>query len=356
MKSNIRSGTAVSSIRSSLNGMRISSDSATSSSPPASLRHCSQSIAGTFRPTTAELCEFLARLRAQRRGAGTVICSWPHGDMPAIPVPYATETMHGFEYQAACHLILRGFQEQGLEMVRAVRDRYDGLRRNPWNEIECGSNYATVDGQFRTARGIQRLPVAISRPERSGSPPSPGEGNEFRCFWSNRNRLGRLSPPRQLRRNRDSLRITPTQTPRTRPRRTHINGADRESARRVDAGKRGDPLETEVTVTTGTHAPPHPGSMIPRRISTTSIRRPPENHHTGAGVSAKPVAGSGLQLDLLLMSLAGTQKFHSDFRLRLQPNKPGSERLRARRPVASELEDHIAAAQNPRRRRVTENL
>lgn len=50
--------------------------------------------------------------------------------------------MHGFEYQAACHMIGRGLTEEGLRAVRAIRDRYDGEKRNPWNEFECGSNYA----------------------------------------------------------------------------------------------------------------------------------------------------------------------------------------------------------------------
>ena len=26
--------------------------------------------------------------------------------------------------------------------MKGVRDRYDGKRRNPWNEVECGSHYA----------------------------------------------------------------------------------------------------------------------------------------------------------------------------------------------------------------------
>jgi len=29
-----------------------------------------------------------------------------------------------------------------LEVIRGIRDRYDGEYRNPWNEFECGSNYA----------------------------------------------------------------------------------------------------------------------------------------------------------------------------------------------------------------------
>lgn len=73
---------------------------------------------------------------------GTMICSFPPDRRkPLIPVPYSEETMHGFEYQAASHMIIHGLKEEGETCVRAVRDRYDGYKRNPWNELECGSNY-----------------------------------------------------------------------------------------------------------------------------------------------------------------------------------------------------------------------
>ena len=75
--------------------------------------------------------------------AGTVICSYPDGvKLPAIPIPYCEETMTGFEYSLAGLMISEGFVAEGEKMVKAIRDRYDGEKRNPWNEIECGSNYA----------------------------------------------------------------------------------------------------------------------------------------------------------------------------------------------------------------------
>lgn len=67
---------------------------------------------------------------------------------PSIPIPYASETMTGFEYQFACLLIQNGMEEEGLRVVKAIRDRYDGRKRNPWNEIECGSNYARSMASF----------------------------------------------------------------------------------------------------------------------------------------------------------------------------------------------------------------
>ena len=75
--------------------------------------------------------------------AGTLICTWPEGtEKPTIPVPYAQESMHGFEYAFGSTLMQYGLIEDGLTVFGAVRDRYDGAVRNPWNEIECGSNYS----------------------------------------------------------------------------------------------------------------------------------------------------------------------------------------------------------------------
>ncbi len=78
---------------------------------------------------------------------GAVICTFPKGS-PTIPLPYHVETMTGFEYALAGLMISEGMEEEGKTIVRAVRDRYDGKKRNPWNEIECGSNYARAMASF----------------------------------------------------------------------------------------------------------------------------------------------------------------------------------------------------------------
>ncbi len=75
--------------------------------------------------------------------SGLVICAWPEDAVkPVIPAPYSQETMNGFEYSAAIHMIMNGLVDEGMRCVEAIRMRYDGERRNPWNEFECGSNYA----------------------------------------------------------------------------------------------------------------------------------------------------------------------------------------------------------------------
>jgi len=83
------------------------------------------------------------RIFAVNDEAGTVICSYPPNvKSPTIPIPYVDECMTGFEYALAGLMIANGLVSEGESMVKAVRDRYDGEKRNPWNEIECGSNYA----------------------------------------------------------------------------------------------------------------------------------------------------------------------------------------------------------------------
>lgn len=74
--------------------------------------------------------------------AGLLLASWPHGGRPRIPFVYSDEVWTGVEYQVATCLAFEGMPEEALEIVRGVRARYDGLRRSPWNEIECGNHYA----------------------------------------------------------------------------------------------------------------------------------------------------------------------------------------------------------------------
>ena len=74
--------------------------------------------------------------------SGLVLCSWPNGGRPRIPFVYSDEVWSGIEYQVATHLIYEGFVAEGLRIVRGVRERHDGVRRNPWNEAECGNHYA----------------------------------------------------------------------------------------------------------------------------------------------------------------------------------------------------------------------
>lgn len=74
--------------------------------------------------------------------SGLVLCTWPNGGRPRIPFVYSDEVWTGIEYQVATLLVYEGLVEEALEIVRATRGRHDGIRRNPWNEAECGNHYA----------------------------------------------------------------------------------------------------------------------------------------------------------------------------------------------------------------------
>ncbi len=73
---------------------------------------------------------------------GLLLCSWPKGGKLSLPFVYSDEVWTGIEYQAASHLIFMGKVKEGLDIIRACRDRYNGKVRNPFNEYECGHWYA----------------------------------------------------------------------------------------------------------------------------------------------------------------------------------------------------------------------
>ena len=79
---------------------------------------------------------------------GLLLCSWPKGGRLTLPFVYSEEVWTGIEYQVAAHLIAHGEVEKGLTMVRAVRKRYDGTVRNPFDEFECGQWYARAMASY----------------------------------------------------------------------------------------------------------------------------------------------------------------------------------------------------------------
>ncbi|MBE6589469.1 MAG: hypothetical protein E7643_04755 [Ruminococcaceae bacterium] len=93
--------------------------------------------------------ENMWRLFAVDDEAGTIICSYPDRfEKPIIPIPYCEEVMTGFEYAAAGLMLANGYTTECETMVKAIRDRYDGEKRNPWDEIECGHNYARTMASY----------------------------------------------------------------------------------------------------------------------------------------------------------------------------------------------------------------
>jgi len=114
---------------------------------------------------------------------GVTICEWPEGKRkPIVPAPYSEETMHGFEYQAAVHMITEGMLKQGLDIVKALRMRYDGERRNPFNEFECGSNYARSMASYGLLLAYSGFKYDMSKNEMSFNPMI--NKDNFKSFWS----------------------------------------------------------------------------------------------------------------------------------------------------------------------------
>jgi uncharacterized protein (DUF608 family) len=114
--------------------------------------------------------------------AGLLVCSWPRGGTPILPFPYSDEVWTGIEYHVAAHLIMEGRVVEGLTIVKAVRSRYDGRTRNPWNEYECGSYYARAMSSYALLGALSGFRYsAVTRTLRFGP---KLDGGRFGTFFS----------------------------------------------------------------------------------------------------------------------------------------------------------------------------
>ena len=114
--------------------------------------------------------------------AAIVICDYGRAERPHIPFPYFAEVMTGFEHAAAALMICSGMADQGVECIHNVRSRYDGEKRNPWDEAECGHHYARAMASWSSVVAVSGFDYDGPRGAVQMFPRM--SGNSFRCFWS----------------------------------------------------------------------------------------------------------------------------------------------------------------------------
>ena len=116
--------------------------------------------------------------------AGLLVAYWPPDRRkPMVPIPYSGETQNGYEYAAATQMIQTGLVKEGMTAITALRDRYDGEKRNPWNEFECGNNYARSMAAYSLLNTFAGFQFNMVKGEIGFNPVKPNAGR-FRSFWS----------------------------------------------------------------------------------------------------------------------------------------------------------------------------
>ena len=107
--------------------------------------HVRRAIGGGVRaqlpPRLQRLPQRAAHVRAQRRARAGAVHLAERRTTPD-PVRLQRRGVERHRVPGRDQPDLRGPGRAGPEIVRAVRDRHDGVRRNPWNEAECGNHYA----------------------------------------------------------------------------------------------------------------------------------------------------------------------------------------------------------------------
>lgn len=117
---------------------------------------------------------------------GLIMGYYPEDKREARPFPYYSEVMTGFEYSTGAHMLYEGLEDEGLAVFAAVRDRYDGKKRNPFNEGEFGHRYARAMASYSgllAYTGFQYS--AVSKTMKSND-------LDGKFFWSNGYQYGTI--------------------------------------------------------------------------------------------------------------------------------------------------------------------
>jgi non-lysosomal glucosylceramidase len=122
------------------------------------------------------------RTFALNNEAAMVICDYGKAERPRIPFPYYAEVMTGFEYSTAAHMLYAGMVREGVECIGNIRARYDGEKRNPWDEAECGHHYARAMAAWSGVLALSGFRYHGPKAAVTAVPRVSHDG--FTCFWS----------------------------------------------------------------------------------------------------------------------------------------------------------------------------
>ncbi len=145
------------------------------------------------------------RTYALNEEAAVVVCDYGKAERPYIPFPYYAEAWTGQEYLVAALMMNWGMVKEGVECVENVRARFDGEKRNPWDEPECGHHYARAMSSWSTVvalsgflyDGAAAAVVAVPKMAREN----------FACFWATGTGWGTFSLRRQAGRTVFAIRV-----------------------------------------------------------------------------------------------------------------------------------------------------
>jgi non-lysosomal glucosylceramidase len=110
-----------------------------------------------------------------------IVCDYASAPRPRIPFPYFAEVWTGFEYAAAALMLFAGMPH-GTDCVIDARNRYDGARRNPWDETECGHHYVRAMSAWSTVLALSGFRYHGGERRVSIFPKLPAQA--FTSFWS----------------------------------------------------------------------------------------------------------------------------------------------------------------------------
>jgi non-lysosomal glucosylceramidase len=85
---------------------------------------------------------------------------------------------------------MHGMVEEGVEIVDAVRNRHNGARRNPFNDIECGSYYARSMSAWQLVNAWSGLHADFVDGTLAFTPAKKGDQT---LFWSAGEAFGMLT-------------------------------------------------------------------------------------------------------------------------------------------------------------------